>query len=78
MEHMVLIAVNVVTVATQMGVILSPVTAAVLRAGQVKLAIPFVNLGVFVGLGFGGGIGRLLCFAIASVIALDLWLQTSK
>lgn len=51
---MVLIAVNVVTVATQMGVILSPVTAAVLRAGQVKLAIPFVNLGVFVGLGFGG------------------------
>ncbi|XP_010128967.1 PREDICTED: uncharacterized protein LOC104487636, partial [Chlamydotis macqueenii] len=34
MEHMVLIAVNVVTVATQMGVILSPVTAAVLRAGQ--------------------------------------------
>lgn len=36
MEHMVLIAVNVVTVATQMGVILSPATAAVLQAGQVK------------------------------------------
>ncbi|PKU38172.1 hypothetical protein llap_11523 [Limosa lapponica baueri] len=35
MEHMVLIAVNVVTVTTQMGVILSPATAAVLRAGQV-------------------------------------------
>lgn len=47
MEHMVLTAVNVVTVAMQMGVILSPVTAAVLQAGQVKLAITFVNLGVF-------------------------------
>lgn len=42
---MVLIAVNVVTVAMQMGVILSPVTAAALQAGQVKLAIIFVNLG---------------------------------
>lgn len=36
MEHMVLIAVNVVTVTTQMGAIPSPVTAAALLAGQVK------------------------------------------
>lgn len=52
---MVLIAVNAVTVAMQMGAILSPVTAAVLQAGQVKLAITFVNLGGFVGLGFFSG-----------------------
>lgn len=51
---MVLIAVSVVTVATQMGVILSLVIAAVLQAGQVKLAITFVNLGAFVVLGVGG------------------------
>ncbi|POI34847.1 hypothetical protein CIB84_001401 [Bambusicola thoracicus] len=36
MEHMVLIAVNAVTVTTQMGAIPSPVTAAALLAGQVK------------------------------------------
>lgn len=52
---MVLIAVNVVTVATQMGAILSPVTAAALQAGQVKLAITFVNLWGFCCLGFWGG-----------------------
>lgn len=54
MEHMVLIAVNVVTVAMQMGVILSPVTAAVLQAGQVKLVITFVNLGEVVVWGLEG------------------------
>lgn len=36
MEHMVLIAVNAVTVTMQMGAIPSPVTAAALLAGQVK------------------------------------------
>lgn len=46
MEHMVLIAVNVVIVAMQMGAILSPVTAAVLLAGQVKLGINCVKLGI--------------------------------
>lgn len=51
---MVLIAVNVVTVAMQMGVILSPVTAAVLQAGQVKLVITFVNLGGVVVWGLEG------------------------
>lgn len=43
---MVLIAVNVVIVAMQMGAILSPVTAAVLLAGQVKLGINCVKLGI--------------------------------
>jgi len=56
MEHTVLIAVNAVTVATQMGAILSPVTAAVLQAGQVKLVITIVNLGGFVVLGFFLGV----------------------
>lgn len=71
---MVLIAVNVVTVAMQMGAILSPVTAAVWQAGQVKLAITFVNLVGKVVL-FGGvreGVVGLFCFATASVIAVDL------
>lgn len=64
---MVLIAVSVVTVATQMGVILSLVTAAVLQAGQVKLAITFVNLGAFVvlGVGWGGWWVVLLCCCIS-------------
>lgn len=62
MEHMVLIAANVVTVATQMGAILWQVTAAALRAGQVKLAITFVNLGGFVVWGFLGGL--VGCFAL--------------
>lgn len=43
---MVLIAVNVVIVAMQMGAILSPVTAAVLLAGQVKLGINYIKLGI--------------------------------
>lgn len=46
MEHMVLIAVNAVTVTTQMGAIPSPVTAAALLAGQVKWATLW-NLGLF-------------------------------
>lgn len=46
MEHMVLIAVNVVIVAMQMGAILSLVTAAVSLAGQVKLGINYVKLGI--------------------------------
>lgn len=59
---MVLIAANVVTVATQMGAILSPVTAAALQAGQVKLAITFVNLWGFCCLRFLGGL--VGCFAL--------------
>lgn len=46
MEHMVLIAVNAVTVTTQMGAIPSPVIAAALLAGQVKWATLW-NLGLF-------------------------------
>lgn len=46
MEHMVLIAVNVVIVAMQMGAILSPVTAAVSLAGQVKIGINYIKLGI--------------------------------
>lgn len=59
---MALIAVSVVTVTTQMGVILSLGTAAALRAGQVKSAIAFVDLGVLVDLGIWGVL--LVCFAL--------------
>lgn len=72
MEHMALTAVSVVTVTTPMGVTLSPATAAALQAGQVKSAITLAWFGTLEG--FVG----LFCFVIASVIALDLWLQTSK
>lgn len=59
---MALIAVSVVTVTTQMGVILSPGTAAALQAGQVKSAIAFVDLGVLVDLRVWGIL--LVCFAL--------------
>lgn len=62
---MALIAVSVVTATTQMGVTLSLGTAAALQAGQVKSAIPFVNLGGLFILGFGGSCWLvLLCYCI--------------
>lgn len=71
---MALIAASVVTATTRMGVTLSLATAAALQAGQVNQHFPCQPWAF----GSFGTYGGLLCFAVASVIALDLGLQNSK